>query len=131
MASVRISSNQSRYGQDVSIRQFQLMADEPTSNGGNDAGPAPFEWILAGLGSCQAMTIKMYAERKGWKLENVVVDLSHAVQNHQHIIQVELGLMGDLDDAQRQRLLAIAGRCPVHQLLTTSAEIHTQLHNQG
>ena len=131
MASVRISSNQSRYGQDVSIRQFQLMADEPTSNGGNDAGPTPFEWILAGLGSCQAMTIKMYAERKGWKLETVVVDLSHAVQDHQHIIQVELGLMGDLDDAQRQRLLAIAGRCPVHQLLTTSAEIHTQLHNQG
>lgn len=69
MTLVRVSSNTSRYGQDVSIRQFQLGADEPSALGGGDTGPAPLEWILAGLGSCKAITLKMYTERKGWKLE--------------------------------------------------------------
>lgn len=58
MTSVRVSSDGSRYGQDVSIRQFQFTADEPPPLGGDDAGPAPFEWILAGLGSCKAITLK-------------------------------------------------------------------------
>ena len=65
MTSVRVISNNSRYGQDVTIRQFQFTADEPPTLGGDDAGPTPFEWILTGLGSCKAITFKMYAERKG------------------------------------------------------------------
>lgn len=127
MASVRVSSNASRYGQDVSIRQFQLVADEPLPLGGDDVGPAPFEWILAGLGSCKAITLKMYAERKGWNLESVVVDLSYDNQDKQAIIQAELTLKGDLDDEQRQRLREISDRCPVHRMLTASAQIQTQL----
>ena len=57
------------YGQDIVIRQFHLMADEPPALGGDDAGPTPFELILTGLGSCKAITLQMYAERKGWDLK--------------------------------------------------------------
>ena len=126
MTSVRVSSNASRFGQDVTIRQFQLVADEPPALGGQDAGPAPFEWVLAGLGACKAITLKMYAERKGWKLESVAVDLSYENQDNQHHIHAELTLEGELDEEQRQRLRAIADRCPVHRLLTSPVAIQTQ-----
>ena len=126
MTSVRVSSNASRFGQDVTIRQFQLVADEPPALGGQDAGPAPVEWVLAGLGACQAITLKMYAERKGWKLESVAVDLSYENQDNQHHIHAELTLEGELDEEQRQRLRAIADRCPVHRLLTSPVAIQTQ-----
>ncbi|MEL6383780.1 MAG: OsmC family protein [Cyanobacteria bacterium J06626_18] len=127
MTSVRVSSNASRYGQDVSIRQFQLAADEPPALGGDDAGPAPFEWILAGLGACKAITLKMYADRKGWNLESVTVDLTYENRDNQPIIQAELTLEGDLDAAQRQRLREISDRCPVHRMLTAPVDIQTRL----
>ncbi len=127
MTSVRISSNGSRYGQDVSIRKFQLIADEPPALGGDDAGPAPFEWILAGLGSCKAITLKMYAERKSWNLESVVVDLSYENHDNQLTVRTDLTLEGKLDDEQRQRLREISDRCPVHQFLTTPVQIQTRL----
>jgi len=127
MTSVQVSSNRSRYGQDVAIRQFQLTTDEPFSLGGDDAGPAPFEWVLTGLGSCKAITLKMYAERKGWDLEEVVVDLSYEKQDDQHLIQTQLTLKGDLDNAQRERLREIADHCPVHRFLTEPVSIATQL----
>lgn len=76
MTAVRVVSNDARYGQDVTIRQFHLMADEPPTLGGDDTGPTPFEWILTGLGSGKAITLKMYAERKGWHLEQVAVDVT-------------------------------------------------------
>ncbi len=124
---VKVSSNASRYGQDIAIRQFQLTADEPPTLGGDDAGPTPFEWILAGLGSCKAITLKMYAERKGWKLAEVLVDLTYDADDNGQSIQAELTLVGELDDAQRQRLREISDRCPVHKFLTAPVEIHTQL----
>ena len=127
MTSVRVSSNQSRYGQDVIIRQFQLMADEPPTGGGDDAGPAPFEWVLAGLGACKAMTLKMYAERKGWNLEQVTVDLTYKTNPQENRIEATLILEGDLDDEQRQRLCEISNRCPVHKFLTEPVLIQTQL----
>lgn len=131
MTVVRVASNDSRYGQNVTIRQFQLRADEPTTLGGDDAGPAPFEWILAGLGSCKAITLKMYAERKGWPLEQVAVDLTYSAQEGSPLITAHLTLTGDLTDEQRQRLLEISYRCPVHRFLAPSAHIQTQLIPQA
>ena len=127
MTSVRVSSSASRYRQDVSIRQFQLAADEPPTLGGDDAGPTPFEWILAGLGSCKAITLNMYAERKGWNLKSVVVDLTYENHDSQPIIQADLTLEGDLDEAQRQRLREISDRCPVQRMLTVPVDIQTRL----
>lgn len=127
MISVQVASNHSRYGQDISIRHLNLAADEPPSLGGDDVGPTPTELILAGLGSCKAITLQMYAERKGWQLESVAVELSYDSNNQQPTIQAKLSLEGDLDEQQRQRLRDISDRCPVHKLLTTPVAIQTQL----
>lgn len=127
MASVRVSSNGSRYGQDIEIRQFQLLTDEPPDIGGDDTGPTPFEFILTGLGSCKAITLQMYAERKGWQLDSVTVDLRYEKQENGHRIHAALMVEGDLDEQQRERLREISDRCPVQRLLTEPVHIDTQL----
>ncbi|MBW4460072.1 MAG: OsmC family protein [Nodosilinea sp. WJT8-NPBG4] len=127
MASVQVSSNASRFGQDVAIRQFQLVADEPTHLGGNDQGPTPTELVLAGLGSCKAITIEMYAERKGWPVENVYVAAELQTVEKQTVIAVYLTLVGDLTAEQRDRLREIGDRCPVHRLLSAGTPIQTVL----
>ncbi|PSR15885.1 osmotically inducible protein OsmC, partial [filamentous cyanobacterium CCP3] len=114
MTSVQVSSNASRYGQDIAIRQFDLIADEPTPVGGDDRGPTPTELLLAGLGSCKAITIKMYAERKGWPLEQIHVAAESHVVDKQTVITAYLTLTGDLSPEQRDRLREIGDRCPVH-----------------
>lgn len=127
MTSVRVSSNGSRYGQNIEIRQFPLLADEPPDMGGDDTGPTPFEYILTGLGSCKAITLQMYAERKGWALESVTVELRYEKQANGHCIYAELTVSGDLDERQRERLREISDRCPVQRLLTEPVQIETQL----
>lgn len=127
MSSAKISSNGSRYGQDIAMRDFRLSADEPPSLGGDDAGATPFELVLAGLGACKAITIRMYAERKGWHLEAVDVVVNYENKDGVALIQAELCLAGDLDATQKQRLLEVGDRCPVHRLLTGQAVIETTL----
>ncbi|NJL45952.1 MAG: OsmC family protein [Leptolyngbyaceae cyanobacterium SM2_3_12] len=127
MTSVSLSSNGTPLGQTVAIRQFSLTADEPVALGGQDAGPAPFEWVLAGLGACKAMTVQMYATRKGWPLTNVSVNLSYEKRDDGHQIQADLALAGDLSPEQRQRLVQIADRCPVHKMLLSQVGIQTTL----
>lgn len=127
MPSVQVTSDHSRYGQVIEMRGFHLTADEPLAVGGNDAGPTPMELVLAGLGSCQAITLKMYAERKGWPLDQVNVDVHLQQEGDQSWIQAQLTLTGSLTEAQRHRLLEIANRCPVHRLLTTGINIQTSL----
>ncbi|MBE9138166.1 OsmC family protein [Nodosilinea sp. LEGE 07088] len=127
MTSVQVSSNASRYGQDIALRQFQITADEPVSVGGDDQGPTPTELLLAGLGSCKAITIKMYAERKGWPVEQVYVAAESHTVDHQSVITAYVTLTGDLTDEQRDRLREIGDRCPVHRMLTGNTEIHTVL----
>lgn len=131
MTSVTVSSNGSRFGQDVAIRQFSLTADEPIALGGNDAGPAPFEWVLAGLGACKAMTIQMYAARKEWPMKTVSVDVSYEKLDKAYQIQAYVALQGDLSPEQRQRLVEIADRCPVHKMLMGRVEIQTTLISEA
>jgi putative redox protein len=117
----------------------ELTADEPTIvPGGHDRGPNPYSLLLAALGSCTAMTLRLYAERKGWPLEAVRVDLAHGRIHARDCadctsegglidrIQVQLELIGPLDAAQRARLEEIAGRCPVHRTLTR--EMRIEIH---
>ena len=117
-----------------------LRADEPASvAGGLDTGPSPYDYLLAGLGACTAMTLRLYAERKQLPLERVEVRLSrqkiHAKDcedcetREGTLDQIDrtLALPGPLDAAQRQRLLEIADKCPVHRTLTGEVKIRTRL----
>jgi len=127
MQPIHVSSTDLRYQQAIALRSFQLLADEPETSGGNNTGPTPMELLLAGLGACKAMTLQMYAERKGWPLSKVVVDLVPQTLNGQIQIVAELHLEGSLTDEQRQRLLIIANKCPVHKLLAGETDIQTTL----
>ena len=125
------------FQQEVRIGRHRLLADEPASVGGLDSGPGPYDLLLAGLGACTSMTLRLYAERKSLPLDRVSVRLSHSkihaadcetcetkegmLDRIERVITIE----GDLDDAQRERLLEIADKCPVHRTLSSEIEIKT------
>jgi putative redox protein len=117
------------YRTDLTARSHAFVADEPTSVGGADTGPTPYELLIGAVAGCTAMTLRMYATRKGWPLDAVVVRLrpvrSHAADCERcetetvgvGRLEREVELTGALTDEQRTRLLAIADRCPVKQSL--------------
>jgi putative redox protein len=128
-----------RYMQTARTGRHSLTVDEPTAVGGNDAGPGPYEYLLMGLGGCTAMTLRMYAEMKGLPLERVRVRLSHRKIHAQDCtdcatkegkideISREITLEGELSQEQRERLLEIANRCPVHRTLTSEIKVRSSL----
>ena len=129
---VIVSENgQGRYQQEVIAAQHRLIADEPHAMGGGDAGPAPFDFVMAGLGACTSMTLRMYAERREWPLTGIRVELSHDKVDIDGVsrdrISRDIELQGPLDDEQRRRLLEIAGKCPVHRALTAAFVVHDTL----
>jgi putative redox protein len=107
-----------------------IVVDEPVQDGGTDTGPRPSQLLASSLAGCTAITIELYAQRKGWELEGleVAVDMSsedegvppHAVPTH---FAVQVTLPAGLDEEQRRKLMVIAGKCPVHKLLEKGAEI--------
>ena len=118
MREVRVRWGSGKFGQDVAVAGHTLRADEVSEKGGDDTGPAPHELLLAALGSCTAMTLKVYAERKGWPLRDVHVTLNGDSTPGRLAITRQLDFEGDLDAEQRQRLIEIADTCPVHRTLT-------------
>lgn len=114
-----------KFAQDIEVGSHRIRADEPTEMGGGDTGPAPHELLLAALGSCTAMTLKVYAERKGWPLRDVHVTLGGVSADGVFTITRQLTIDGDLDTEQRQRLIEIAEKCPVHKTLTGDITINT------
>ncbi|MDQ2089078.1 bifunctional alpha/beta hydrolase/OsmC family protein [Marimonas arenosa] len=127
--------------QDIASGPFHhALADEPEAYGGTNRGMSPYGFVSAGLGACTSMTIRMYARRKGWPLDHVSVDVSHAKVHAQDAeagsrdkideFRREITLTGPLTDEQRARLLEIADKCPVHRTLERSSEIVTVLADQ-
>ena len=120
-----------RYQQSVTAGEHRLVADEPASMGGGDAGPAPFDFVMTGLGACTSMTLRMYAERKGLPLEKVEVALRHhkldSETGSRDCIERKITLTGALTVEQRQRLLEIANKCPVHRALSQSFQLDCSL----
>lgn len=139
--SVQVRLARERYRTEVQVGPFRLLADEPASVGGSEAGPTPYALLLAALGTCKAITLRMYADRKGWPLDEVRLALRHDRQHPQDCegcehqeqaierIHVELTLLGPLSVEQRARLAEVADRCPVHRTLTGPLRIDTSLTN--
>ena len=131
------TSDRTGFRTDVSAGGFDFIADEPVSVGGSGTGPTPYEYMLAALGSCTAMTVRMYASRKQWPLERVVVRLRDTPAHIKDCLDCETSavgprrfdriveITGPLTEEQHQRLLQIADRCPVKQTFERGIQIRT------
>lgn len=121
----------------IQTKTHSMIADEPTSVGGDDFGPSPYEYLNAGLVACTAMTLKMYAQRKKWDLQEVFVYVSHSKKHSDELkldiekpgyidhISKKLKFVGNLDTSQKQRLKEIASRCPVHKTIASEVVFNT------
>jgi len=139
---VVVNSERSGLLQSIRIGQHRLQSDEPPDSG-NDGGPDPYELLLAALGACTSMTLRMYADRKQWPLREVQVRLSHSRVHAEDCagcdtkegmldqIDCEISLIGELSESQRQRLMEIADRCPVHRTLLGEIQIRMSLSASG
>lgn len=132
----------SGYRTEILANGHALVADEPRSVGGTNTGPTPYDLLISGLGACTAMTLRMYADHKGWSLDEVAVRLKHEKVHAddckdengrpKKIDRIErvLDVHGDLDENQRKRLVEIANRCPVHRTLEGDLRIETRLQDE-
>lgn len=114
--------------------RHELISDEPVSTGGEDVGPDPYDYLLMSLGSCSVITMKMYADRKKWSIEELFVELLHYKKEiegdgespkKRDVIEKEVIVKGDLTDEQVERLVEISKKCPVHKTLMNSIDIVT------
>lgn len=131
MDEVLVEIGEARYRSVVRAGEHQLIADEPAALGGGDSGMDPMALLLAALGSCTTITLRMYADRKQWPLTGVTIRLTLQQQKtpeSTHIL-TRLWLQGPLEEAQRTRLLEISGRCPVHRILNHPVVIDTRLES--
>ncbi|NDJ62178.1 MAG: OsmC family protein [Chloroflexi bacterium] len=126
----------------LTLGDHTLLADEPVDNGGLDQGPTPTEIMLSSLGACTAITLQLYARRKGWPLEGVEINLSHerfkavdyeAYEGDSDFVnefRQRLTFKGPLTPEQHERLMYIAGRCPVHRIISEPAFMFEELANE-
>ena len=139
---VVVAGGPSGYAQQITVGRHHLTADEPVEVGGTDTGPNPYDLLLAALGACTTITLRMYADRKEWSLEGVRARLRHrkihardcenceSSSGYVDRIERELEFLGPLDDAQRKRLLEIADKCPVHRTLHSEVLVDTRERHQ-
>jgi uncharacterized OsmC-like protein/fermentation-respiration switch protein FrsA (DUF1100 family) len=128
----------SKFQQSISVGPHRLVADEPVAAGGEDTGPGPYDFLLAGLGACTSMTMRLYADRKSLPLERTTVTLRHSKIHAQDCAECEtkegmldqiervIAMEGELDAEQRKKLMEIADKCPVHRTLTSEIRIVTR-----
>jgi uncharacterized OsmC-like protein len=136
---VVVRGNGVGFSQEIVAGRHHLIADEPVAGGGKDSGPTPYDLLLAALGACTSMTVGMYARRKNWPLEGVVVRLRHSKIHAEDCaecetkggildrIERELEFTGPLTAEQRSKLLEIAEKCPVHRTLESEINIRSRL----
>jgi putative redox protein len=120
-----------KYKTDLAFENHLLLADEPESIGGEDLGPTSGTLLKMSLAACTAITLRMYADRKGWDLEEAIVEVDYEKNGTGTLFQRHIRLVGNLDQEQRTRLMQIANACPVHKTLTHPIEIQTLVREGG
>lgn len=125
MVQVKATIGTNTYKTTLVANQQTFIADEPIDLGGTDLGPTPKDFLAAALASCTAITVRMYANRKEWLLDDVLVDVTIDTESKPGttIFRKKIELIGDLDEKTRERLLQIAEKCPVNKILTQPIEI--------
>lgn len=128
-----------RYRTEIAAGAYTLTSDEPASLGGKNMGPTPYQYVLSGLGACTSIALRMFADKNRWPLDEIVVRLRHhkvhapdcgdcdTAAGKIDQIDQDIDLVGPLDDEQRERLLEIAGRCPVHRTLRSEVVVNTRI----
>lgn len=132
MAQISSKSSQQKYRVDItSDSGHEIIADEPKNVGGENLGMMPTELLIAALAACTSATLRMYADRKEWPLEDVNTDIKLIENKYEdaRIIRT-IEMTGDLDEKQRDRLLQIANKCPVHKMLKNGLDIETKAKNE-
>ena len=115
------------YIHDVEVDGHAFVVDEPSEDGGTDAGPSPTRLVAAALASCTAITVEMYAGRKGWELGHMEVNVEmESTDSGSRSFTVHMRVQCELDDDQLQRLLVIAGKCPVHRMLASETPVSVE-----
>jgi putative redox protein len=127
VASVHTEITESQYQTQVTNGKHSIIADEPPEVGGSDTGLSPFELLLSSLGSCTAITLRMYANRKQWKISKIDVDLELFKVEGGTLIKRSLRFEGELTNEQKKRLEQIADLCPVHKMLVGNMMIETTI----
>lgn len=123
MSEINVSATlKSGYTVENKSRSHTWLSDEPSQYGGEDLGPMPTELLLSALASCKLITMRMYAERKGWDFQGADITLNIPDANNRHVVEKSIQFKGDLDEGQIERLRVISGRCPVAKLLAGSIE---------
>jgi len=131
IATAAVTNSGEHYTSTIQIRQHVLCVDEPLDKGGKDAGPAPGDYLCAGLASCKAITLRMYAERKEWEVGEIKVTVNlvpaKEMASGKNTFFSQLTFSGNLDDEQQKRLLFVANSCPLHKLLSRESDVVTAI----
>lgn len=122
---LKSKSEAEKYRVRMSVRNQTILADEPADKGGGDTAPTPYELLSAALAACTSITLRMYAERKGWAIGQIGVDIDFETEKGVTKFTRRLSFENTLPDDQRERLLAVANACPVHKVLTGSISVET------
>jgi putative redox protein len=131
MARAHATIGTKRYAVRIDAAGHGIIADEPTSNGGGNVGPDPYDLLLSSLAACTAITLRMYADRKEWKVRAIAVDLHFIRENKEERIERKITLDGGLSDEQRARIAEIAEKTPVTLTLKRGLPITTELTPAG
>lgn len=128
---VSVTIGKEKYKTEVAINKHHLTADEPTELGGTDLGPHPVALLLSALGTCKAMTMRMYADQKNWPLDAVEIQLSSEVvkstQQQTTYIRCTVKLFGNLDEIQKGRIFKVGDKCPVQKILSNPVVIESNM----
>ena len=127
MAHSKVVLSNKKYLAEAKMRNHFSVIDEPVSAGGDDNGPTPVEYLLTAIGGCVSITLRMYAERKGWDVGKITVNVSQIIENNQRSLTEEISFEKDVTEEQRKRLLNIAGKCPVAKMVKGETNIVTSI----